>query len=88
MQYRGSESRYVIDETTGIGRLVEMPAIFVDDEWQRLGERFEDWQQARDWRSRGRGTQRSGPMRIRSKLRAPTRAKEVRRWTQFNDPPR
>ena len=49
VQYRGSESRYTVDETTGIGRLVEMPAIFVDYEWRRLDERFEDWRQARDW---------------------------------------
>ena len=49
VQYRGSESRYTVDETTGIGRHVEMPAIFVDYEWRRLDERFEDWRQARDW---------------------------------------
>ena len=49
VQYRGVENRYVIDEATRIGRLVEMPTIFVDYEWQRLGERFEDWRQARDW---------------------------------------
>ena len=45
VQYRGSESRYTVDETTGIGRHVEMPAIFVDYEWRRLDERFEDWRQ-------------------------------------------
>ena len=26
-----------------------MPAIFVDYEWRRLNERFEEWRQARDW---------------------------------------
>ena len=49
VQYRGLENRYVIDEATRIGRLVEMPAIFIDYEWRRLDERFEDWQQARNW---------------------------------------
>ena len=29
---RGPENRYVVDEATGIGRLVEAPAIFVDYE--------------------------------------------------------
>ena len=49
VQYRGLENRYVIDEATRIGQVVEMPAIFVDYEWRRLDERFEDWRQARDW---------------------------------------
>ena len=49
VQCRGSESRYTVDKTTGIGGLVEMPAIFVDYEWRRLDERFEHWRQARDW---------------------------------------
>ena len=49
VQYRGVENRYVIDEATRIGGFVEMPAIFVDYEWRRLDERFEDWRQARDW---------------------------------------
>ena len=49
VQYRGLENRYVIDEATRVGQVVETPAIFVDYEWRRLDERFEDWRQARDW---------------------------------------
>ena len=32
VQYRGSESRYTVDETAGIGWVVEMPVTFVDYE--------------------------------------------------------
>ena len=44
-----ASSRYVIDETTGVSRLVETPTVFVDYEWRRLDERFEYWRQARAW---------------------------------------
>ena len=49
VQYRDTTSRYVIDETTGLSRLAETPAVFVDYEWRRFDERWEHWRQARDW---------------------------------------
>ena len=69
VQYRGLENHYVIDEATGIGRLVEMPAIFADYEWRRLDERFEHWRQARDWpRYDFNDGQHRGPPRSLRKL--------------------
>ena len=49
MSHRGTENRYVKDEASGVGRYIEPPTIYVDYEWRRLDERFEDWRQARDW---------------------------------------
>ena len=49
VKYHCTENRYVTDEVSGVGRYIEAPAICVDYEWRRLDERFEYWQQARDW---------------------------------------
>ena len=51
VQFRGIELHYVGDETSGKGRYVETPTVFVDYEWRRLDEPFEYWRQARDWPS-------------------------------------
>ena len=50
VQYRGTGSRYVVDEATGRGRLVDEPAVFVEFEWRRLDEPFEHWwRRSQDW---------------------------------------
>ena len=49
VQYRGTENRWVVDETSGVGGFTQVPTIVSDYEWRRLDERFEDWRQARQW---------------------------------------
>ena len=43
VQYRGTGTRYVVDEATGRGRLVDEPTVCVGFEWRPLDEPFEYW---------------------------------------------
>ena len=50
VQYRGTGSRYVVDKSTGVGRFVDEPRVFVEYEWRRLGESFGNWwRRSQDW---------------------------------------
>ena len=50
VKYRGTGTRYVVDKSTGVGRLVDEPAVFVEFEWRPLNEPFEYWwRRACDW---------------------------------------
>ena len=43
VKYRGTGTRYVVDKSTGVGRLVDEPRVFVEFEWRPLNEPFHYW---------------------------------------------